>query len=151
MIITFCGHSQFIKTAEREQKILDFLQERVGSLSAEMYLGGYGDFDSLAYECCKKYKATHPNVSLIFVTPYMPEGYSREHLEYLNTLYDEIIYPEIENVPPKFAIVHRNKWMIERSDHVICGIDHSWGGAYRSYLYAKKKEKQIFNVTGSDI
>ncbi len=28
MIITFCGHAQFCKTAEYEQKVLAFLEER---------------------------------------------------------------------------------------------------------------------------
>ena len=45
MIITFCGHAQFRKTAEHEQKLLAFLKKTVGDQPAEMYLGGYGEFD----------------------------------------------------------------------------------------------------------
>ena len=45
MIITFCGHDQFRKTAEHEQKLLAFLEKTVGDQPAEMYLGGYGEFD----------------------------------------------------------------------------------------------------------
>ena len=75
MIVTFCGHSDFTKSAEYEEKILAFLEEKVGDRSADMYLGGYGAFDSFAYECCKKYKTTHPQISLVFVTPYLAVTY----------------------------------------------------------------------------
>ena len=56
MIITFCGHARFVKTEECEQKIRSLLEEKVGASDAYFYLGGYGDFDRFAYDCCKKYK-----------------------------------------------------------------------------------------------
>ena len=99
MIVTFCGHSAFCGTVEQEEKILDFLEENIGDSHADMYLGGYGDFDEFAYNCCKKYKKTHPNTSLVFVTPYITEDYQRNHLDYQRTRYDAILYPEIENKP----------------------------------------------------
>lgn len=147
MIITFCGHADFQKTKEYEQKILTFLDKTVGTQSADMYLGGYGNFDQFAFECCQKYKKTHSNISLIFVTPYLSIEYQKRFLEYKQPNYDLIIYPEIENKPPKFAILYRNRWMIEQSDFVVCGIDHAWGGAYKTYQYAKQKKKSILNIT----
>ena len=151
MIITFCGHSQFTRTAEYEQKILAFLEEKVGNKPADFYLGGYGSFDAFAYDCCKKYKATHPDASLIFITPYMTVEYQKNHLDYQKKRYDDIIYPEIEDKPPRFAITYRNRWMVEQSDYVICGITHDWGGAYKTYQYAKRKKKHIYNVTDKEI
>ena len=151
MIITFCGHSQFTRTAEYEQKILAFLEEKVGNKPADFYLGGYGSFDAFAYDCCKKYKATHPDASLIFITPYMTVEYQKNHLDYQKKRYDDIIYPEIEDKPPRFAITYRNRWMVEQSDYVICGITHDWGGAFKTYQYAKRKKKHIYNVTGKEI
>ena len=111
-----------------------------------MYLGGYGDFDRFAYECCKKYKEKHPNTSLVFITPYMTVEYQRNHLEYQKTRYDAIIYPEIENKLPRFAISYRNKWMVEKADFVVVYIDHDWGGAYTTYKHAKRKGKFICNL-----
>ncbi len=64
MIVTFCGHSQFHRTEEYKQKILAFLEEKIGDKFADMYLGGYGGFDDFAYDCCKKCKETHPNISI---------------------------------------------------------------------------------------
>jgi hypothetical protein len=69
-------------------------------------------------------------------------------LTYQKERYDAIIYPEIEDKPPKFAITYRNRWMIEQSDLVVFGITHDFGGAYHAYRYAKRKKKQLFNVTG---
>ena len=54
MILTFCGHAQFIKTEEYENRILSLLEEIIGFDPAEIYLGGYGGFDNFAYECCRK-------------------------------------------------------------------------------------------------
>ena len=57
MIVTFCGHSKFSASMEYERKILSFLEEWVGDNVAEMYLGGYGEFDGFAYTCCKNTKS----------------------------------------------------------------------------------------------
>ena len=147
MIVAFCGHSLFSKSEEYEQKILDFLKEKVGEQSADIFLGGYGDFDGFAYECCKKYKKTHPKVSLVFVTPYLTIEYQKNHLEYQKTRYDSIIYPEIEGKPKRFAIVYRNRYMVEMADYVVAFVSHKKGGAYKTYKYAKMKGKEIFNLS----
>ena len=146
MIVTFCGHSSFCKTEEYEKKLLSFLEERVGNRSAEIYLGEYGGFDSFAYDCCKKYKKNHPNVSLVFVTPYMTLEYQKNHLEYQKTRFDSIIYPEIEDRPLRFAISYRNKYMVEKADLVIAFVSNSHGGAYATYKHAKRCGKEIFNL-----
>ena len=151
MIITFCGHSDFKASEEYERKILNFLCKNVGNSPAQIYLGEYGNFDKFAYRCCKKYKETHPNILLIFVTPYITVEYQKNHIEPLRKIYDEIIYPEIENRPLRFAIIYRNKWMIDKADYVICGIAHNWGGAYKTYQYATRKKKFIFNVFDNEI
>ena len=109
MIIIFCGHSQFSKTWEHENNVMDFLEKNVGNEPADFYLGGYGNFDNFAYDCCQKYKQRHSNVSLIFVTPYITIEYQKRRLENLEKLYDGIIYPEIEEKPLKFAILYRNR------------------------------------------
>ena len=52
MIVCFCGHSDFQKSKEYEQKILSFLYEKVGDFPADMYLGDYGNFDHFSYYDC---------------------------------------------------------------------------------------------------
>ena len=140
MIITFCGHSTFNKTDEYEHELLEILESTVGDAPAEFFLGGYGNFDSFAYSCCKKYKIKHPKVSLVFVTPYLKIDPTYA------ALYDSVVYPDIEDKPLKFAITYRNKYMVEKADIVVAFIDHEWGGAYKTYVYAKRKGKRVINL-----
>ena len=60
--------------------------------------------------------------------------------------FDSIIYPEIEKTPPRFAILKRNFWMINKADLVIAYVKHSWGGAAKSFNYAKKLNKKFINL-----
>ncbi len=146
MIVTFCGHKNFRATADYENRLLDVLHERVGNQSVDMYLGEYGGFDHFAYACCRKYKETHPNTNLVWVTPYLRFTGSRDHSEWDRSRYDSILYPELQNVPPRYAISHRNKYMVEKADLVVAYIDHTWGGAYTTYMHAKRKHKEIWNL-----
>ena len=127
-------------------KVLAFLETIVGNQVADIYLGGYGEFDEFAYCCCKEYKKTHPNISLIFITPYMTEDYQKNHLSCQQKRYDGILYPEIEDKPLKFAITYRNRWMVEKADYIVACVNHTWGGAYKTYKHAKKIGKVIINL-----
>ena len=60
--------------------------------------------------------------------------------------YDEIIYPPIENIPLKYSIIYRNKWIVENSDFIFFYVAHTWGGAYQMLEYAKNINKQFFNL-----
>ena len=146
MIITFCGHSNFLSSVEYEEKILRLLEELVRDSHADIYLGGYGEFDNFAYRCCKKFQQHHKNISIVFITPYITLEYQKHHLNVLKDLYDSIIYPQIEDKPLRFAITYRNRWMIEKADFVISYISYKKGGAYATYKYAKSKGKIIFNL-----
>ena len=146
MIISFCGHSTYTANASDEEKIIAFLIEKIGDEPAELFLGGYGSFDSFALSCGKKYQKTHPNVKLVFITPYITEDYQKNHLERTKDLYDYSIYPEIEDKPLRFAISYRNRWMVERADYVVAYVNYDSGGAYQTYKHAKRKKKPIFNI-----
>lgn len=146
MKITFCGHRDFVAGEEYEKRLLDYLEERTAGDNVEFYLGGYGGFDRFALSCCKKYKATHTDAKLIFVTPYMNIDYQKKHLEYVAKDYDEIVYPDLEGVFSRYAILYRNRYMVDKSDVVVSYINISCGGAYKTYLYAVKNGKEIYNM-----
>ena len=59
--------------------------------------------------------------------------------------FDEIIIPQI-NCPPKYAIIKRNKYLIDVADIVIAFVKYPWGGSYNTLEYAKKKNKKIINL-----
>lgn len=59
----------------------------------------------------------------------------------------ETIFPEgIENVPKRFAIDFRNRWMIEKSDCVVTCINRGFGGAAKAKSYAEKHGKNIIEI-----
>lgn len=146
MIVSFCGHSDFIGAEHIKQIVLSYLEEKIGGKQVDFYLGGYGSFDNFAYVCAREYKLKHGNARLVFVTPYITPEYQKRELEYKKTIYDLILYPQIEHVPLRFAIEYRNKCMMEKADLVIAYVCRGYGGAYKSYKYALKMGKEIFNI-----
>ena len=61
--------------------------------------------------------------------------------------YDGSVYPDLENTPPRFAIIKRNEWMIDKSDFLIAYVKNSFGGANKTLSYAKKRRKiKIINM-----
>ena len=52
----------------------------------------------------------------------------------------------LENVPPKYAIIRRNEWMVDKADLLLAYITYGWGGAARTYRYAKRKGIPIVNL-----
>ena len=141
MIVVFIGHSNFW---EKEKLTIDVLEEIVKENNVEFFLVGYGRFDEYALEIAIKYKEKHNNTKIIFVTPYIYKNY------YLTTgmkkKVDEIVYPELEKIPKKFAIIRRNEWMMDKADVVIAYVKYSFGGAKTSYDYAVRKNKKIINL-----
>ena len=142
MVIVFCGHSDYIQNTNDGANILQILEVETGDVPCEIFLGGYGNFDNFALHCAKKFKEMHPNTKLICITPYLKNA----KMDLEKATFDSIIYPNLEHVPPRYAISHRNKWMIEQADIVICYVSHQYGGAYAMYTDAKRKGKRIYNL-----
>ena len=145
MIITFFGHSSYLGCLEDEERLLAHLERIANKEQVDFYLGGYGKFDCFAYKCAKKYKQKHFNARLVFITPYL-DNWLNKRKEELEEAYDFIVYPEIENVPKKFAILKRNEWMVNKSDFIFAYVRTHYGGAYKILLYAKKRKKAFINL-----
>ena len=143
MIISFFGHSNFQKHLELSEKLLNIFEENVNREDVSFYLGGYGAFDEFARIIAKQFQKEHKNSILFFVSPCLNERYIEMHKEG----YDEILYPEIEKVPHRYAISARNKWMVDKADIIIVFIAHNWGGAFSAYMYAKAKMKRIIELS----
>lgn len=148
MVITFVGHSSVF--GDRDVKALVTEQiERIISKdeSAVCFLGGYGQFDQICAYACKELKKNHPKVQTVLVTPYITLSEMEKIKEMINEgMYDEVIYPPIENTPKRFAISKRNEWMIKSADIVIAYVKTSHGGAYKSLQIAKRQKKRIINI-----
>ncbi|MBR6736854.1 MAG: hypothetical protein IKL82_00615 [Clostridia bacterium] len=145
MIITFCGHADYLSSVKDKERLLNLLEKIVQGNKVDFYLGGYGGFDRFALNCTKKYKSCHSNARLVFISPYL-NNWLNERKELLETVYDDIIYPELENVPLRYAILKRNEWMIRQADYVFCYVKTHYGGAYKTLLYAHKHDIPYVNL-----
>ena len=150
MIITFCGHSNCLFNNDVKEQLKTILRnEIIKNPTCRFYLGGYGDFDGLCLRTLKELKNDFPEIELIFITPYLDKSYSK--LEFAKYHYDDVIFPPLESVPRKFAILKRNEWMVEEADLVIAYVIYSWGGAAKTLEYAKRKKKTIINLACTKI
>ena len=145
MIITFCGHSEIREKEKLFQRLLAIIKEKAAGKEVSFYLGGYGDFDGMALRASRAYRDEHPSAKLIFVTPYLDENYLKRRKERLRD-YDEILFPELEEVPSRYAILRRNEWMVRKADLVIAYVEYGWGGAAKTFKYAVKRQKNFINL-----
>ena len=148
MTVTFFGHS----TVTDFTDIKELLYQTVKNLIADedkvtFYLGGYGDFDNIAARVCRELKSEHKQIEVVLVTPYLTPSQQKKIREMEDRrLYDASVYPPLENVPPRLAIIKRNEWMAENADVIFAYVKYSHGGAFRAVAYAQKKGKKIINL-----
>lgn len=139
MLVTFCGHSQVSNSDAVAATLKTVIADLIAEGATEFYLGGYGEFDSMAAHAVREAKAAHPEIISMLVIPYMDRDFDP-------ALYDNSVYPPLETVPLKFAISKRNEWMVNQADVVVSCITHGWGGAATTLRYAQRKKKRIISV-----
>lgn len=136
MIVLFCGHSNISKNEKLERWLLQVTEELIQQGADLFYLGGYGDFDQMAVCVLKRLKREYPHIERVLVLAYCSTKHGQEG-------YDGTIYPPPEHVPQRYAIVHRNRWMVEQADAVVAYVVHDWGGAAAVLNRARQKKKKF--------
>lgn len=114
----------------------------------EFLVGRNGDFDQMAASVIRKLKKEtgNENVFLTLVLPY-ETAELRNNTESFESYYDSIEICEASaECSFKYAIVARNRDMIDRSDMVVVCVKNESGGAYQSLKYAEKNQKRIINL-----
>jgi uncharacterized phage-like protein YoqJ len=136
MTVTFCGHRQ-IDEIQKVRAWLCVVTEHLIEEGAEtFYLGGYGAFDEMAAAVLGEYKQVYPQIQRLLVLAYLDRGKT-------GAKYDNTVYPPLEGVPQRLAIVRRNRWMVEAADVVVACVDHDWGGAAATLRHARQKKKRV--------
>ena len=148
MKITFVGHAFVFSSDEIKERVKNAIKNNViGVESVECYIGGYGDFDDLCAEACRELRRDGYDLSIIYVTPYLVSSeQTKIRRMQEEKLFDYSIYPPIESVPMRLAIIKRNEWMVKNSDLIIAYVKHNYGGAYRTLQVAKRNSKIIIDV-----
>ena len=145
MIITFLGHRSLANGADLFKKIKTVILKNISpSEKTTFYCGGYGAFDHLCAEVCRALQNENVHCEIVFVTPYIISSKKPGNTDV--SKYDSVLYPTLEHVPPKFAILRRNQFMIDQADLIIAYVEYRYGGAYTGVQYAMKKQKRIINL-----
>ncbi|MBQ8508805.1 MAG: hypothetical protein IJ493_02750 [Clostridia bacterium] len=138
---TFIGHRN--APSEIYKELCCAIEQKIHEGYITFYVGNQGSFDALVIQALNKLKQIHPHITPIEVLAYFPEHSRFIQAEHpLDTLYPE----NMETVPRRFAIPHRNLWMLKNSQALICYINHSTSNAYKFYDKAKKAGLAISNL-----
>lgn len=148
-MVCFFGHRYIESSSEIERRLDKLLYDLITQKEyVEFLIGRDGDFDLLASAAIKRAvrEYGYGNTHFTLVLPYMKAEYRDNEKEYLD-YYDEVeVCAESADAHPKAAIQIRNRNMVDRSDLVVCCIQHKSGGAYKTIQYAEKQGKRIINL-----
>ena len=138
--VTFIGHSACMSLNKGVLK--KHIEDLILDGKTFFLCGGMGEYDRLCAHMVYNLKKQYSHIKLFLVIPYLT--FKKHDFD----MYDEVIYPEgVEGYYFKRAIVERNKFLVDNSSVAICFVDHTWGGAAKTYEYAKKKEIRIINLS----
>lgn len=147
--VSFFEHRYIEHGTEIESRLETLLHDLIKQREyVDFLIGRDGEFDLLASACIKRAIRDYDygNTHFTLVLPYMKAEYrdnAQDYLEY----YDEVeVCAESAEAHPKSAIQVRNRSMIDRSNLVVCCIQHKSGGAYKTIQYAEKQDKKIINL-----
>lgn len=146
----FFGHREIDNPLEVEEQLYDIVLHLLESKEyVEFLVGRNGEFDQLVSSTVRRVKRNYrdDNSALMLVLPYLTAEYENNHQSF-HEYYDEIeICQDAAGGHYKAAIQVRNREMVDRSDLVVCYIEHNSGGAFQTVQYAKKKNKEIVNLS----
>ena len=148
--VCFFGHREIYNLFELEEKLEEHIRILLESKEyVEFLVGRNGEFDQLVSSTVRRVKRNFrdDNSALVLVLPYLTAEYENNHQSF-HEYYDEIeICQDAAEGHYKAAIQVRNREMVDRSDLVVCYIEHNNGGAFQTVQYAKKKNKEIVNLS----
>lgn len=139
---TFFGHHDC--RASIKPKLREVLIDLIENQSVDMfYVGNKGAFDRLVRSVLRDLAQEYPQINYSVVLERLP---GKQNEDYPEDFSDTMLPEDIEEVPPRFAIVWRNKWMLRQSDFVVTYITHSWGGAAQFAEMATRQKKTVLNL-----
>jgi hypothetical protein len=144
MTCTFFGHRDTPPTVKPllRQVIINLIEQRGVT---RFYVGNQGNFDTMARTLLVELAQTYP-IRYDVVLAYLP----KENDPSLDG--SHAILPDgFEAVPPRFAIDHRNRWMIDQSDFVVTYVRSPIGGAAKFKALAERKGKTVVEIADSDL
>ncbi len=143
--VTFAGHREIFRFEEIDEKLDEIISALLRNKDfVEFYVGDNGDFDRMATSAIRRARRQYgtQNSAINLVLPY-----KKANIDLMESQFDSVIIPsELHGVHPKKAITERNRWIVDRSDLLICYVEKS-GGAATTMKYAKEVAQiEILNL-----
>lgn len=140
---TFIGH------ADCDESIKENLYLAIEKLINEynvtvFYVGTHGKFDYYAYAVLKELEKFY-KIEIFVVLSNLT--HVPEYIKGAKTVFPDIVAKS----PYKYAIIKRNRYMIEKSAFLICYINHTFSNTYNFVKFAISKNTHIINLGGLDI
>ena len=147
--VSFFGHRQIDRFFQAEEKVTELVRKLlVEKEYVEFLIGRDGEFDQIVASTVRRAKRDirDDNSELIWVMAY-PKAEYENNVESFDDYYDRVeLCDEAAKSHPKSAIQVRNRCMVERSDMVVCYVEHETGGAFQTMAYAEKSGKAVINL-----
>ncbi len=147
-ICCFAGHREVLEENALRQALYLKCEELILESGVDCFwVGNYGRFDRLAALIVEKLKEKYSYIRLELVLPYITKSMT-DFDEQFYKKFDNIIIAQIpESTPIKFKILKCNRYMVDCSDFLIGYVNYSFGGASKTFEYAKKKGTiEIYNL-----
>ena len=146
-ICCFAGHSEIYDSDIIYRQLISVLNELIEKEHINEFLvGNYGSFDKLSAKAVREIKSKYPKIKLNLIIPYLTSEINEFKESYYKN-YDNILVADIPSeIPKKLHIIKCNQYMIEKSQFLICYVNHSWGGASKTLEFAKRKNIKIINL-----
>lgn len=138
MICCFFGHRFTPRTIETPLREA-IAQQLTEHPDTRFYVGNHGEFDAMVRRVLKQMQTRYA-----VVLAYLP---TEKDLTQQDDAYEDTFYPEgLEYTPKRYAILARNRWMLEQSDAVICYQTRDGGNTASLVRKAKKMGKEVIHI-----
>ncbi len=146
-ICCFAGHNSDYNEKTRTDLYKECEKIITKNNCNEFWVGNYGGFDKLAAAVIRDLKKLYPFIQLNLILPYLTKEIN-DYPRYYYEKYDSLIMADIPlNTPHQYKIIKATQYMVKKSDFLICYIKYSFGGAIKTYEYAKKQKNiKIINI-----
>ena len=151
--VCFFGHREIERPSDIENRLDGLLHDLITQKEyVEFLIGREGEFDLLASAAIRRAirKYGCGNTHFTLVLPYLKAEYRDNEQNYLDYYDDVEICENAAAAHFKSAIQVRNHCMVDRSDLVVCCIQHESGGAYSAVQYAEQVGKNIIKLSNDD-
>ena len=132
VIIAFCGHREVEDAAAVRTWLQDIFAALLKEGATECWTGGKGAFSSCAADVARQF----PQLRSTLVKAYLSQDCDPK-------LYTDSLFPPLEDVPRRFAMHHRDRYMAQHADVLVMYVRHSFGNSMNLRDYALRQGKRV--------